>query len=323
MSNKYDFCKFKEMIINANNIAIFTHILPDGDAIGSSCAIATMLRNMGKNAYVYMPSKVLDEYYYLNIENIIRYEFPKEYDLIIATDCADIDRIGDYSSVFKNFTNSIAIDHHKTFQNFANINFVSSQSSSACEFLFDIMNECGYEINKEIAEFLYLGILRDTGGFMHDCTTPHTLRVVANLLEYEFDAENFNRHFMMRISFKNAMLLKTALNNLQLFDDGKIAISTISNKDLKNYNANIDDTGGLISHILSIDKVEIAVLITESTCGVHKLSLRSKYDVDVSDIAKDFGGGGHCKASGCQMYGKIEKIVGAVKKSIEKRLIKE
>ena len=311
------------MIDKSKNVAIFTHLLPDGDAIGSSCAMALMLRNMGKTAHVYLPSTVLEEYNYFNVEDIICYEYPNNYDLIIATDCADKDRMGDYSHIFNNFKNSIAIDHHKTFQDFASVNFVSPESSSACEFIFDIMNECGYEITKSVAEFLYLGILRDTGGFMHDCTSPHTLRVTADLLEYGIDAENLNRHFMMRITLKNAMLLKTVLNNLQLFDDGKIAISTISNKELKSYDASIEDTGGLISHILSIDKVEVAVLITESNNNVHKLSLRSKYNVDASEIAKDFGGGGHTKAAGCQMYGKIEKIVGVVRKSIEKRLTKE
>ena len=318
---KFEYDKLIEMIDKANNIAIFTHLLPDGDAVGSSCAVATYLRSIGKNATVYMPAPVLDEYKYFDVDSLISYNKPTNFDLIITTDC-DRERVADFNIITGGFNNIIAIDHHKTFCPFATLNFVNCESSSACELVYDIFEKCKFKINKTVAEFLYLGILRDTGGFMHSCTTPHTLRIAAELLEYGIDAENINRHFMMRITYKNAMLLKVALNNLNLFGNKRIAISSISKKDLAQYDAKVDDTGGVISHILSIDSVEIAVLITEASNNVHKISFRSKYDVDVSDIAKDFGGGGHAKASGCQMYGKIENIISSIKKSIEKRLIK-
>ena len=306
-------------ISSAKNIAIFTHILPDGDAIGSSCALACLLQNMGKNAKVYLQSPIPDEYKYFFIDDIVAYEVPKNLDLVIIADCADVDRLGNFSRFVKNAEKSIAIDHHKTFVPFAKHNFVSETSSSASEFLCDIFNNQSLSLDKRIAEFLYLGILRDTGGFMHDCTSSHTLRVVADLLDYNIDAENINRHFMMRTTYKTTMLLKVVLNNLSFYNFGKIAISNISKAELDSYNALVEDTGGIIGHILSIDTVEIAVLITEASPNVHKVSIRSKYNLDASDVAKDFGGGGHKKASGCQMYGQIQKITNALVKAIQRR----
>ena len=315
-----DFSIIKDLINNANNVAILTHILPDGDAIGSSCALATLLQELGKKSKVYLQAQLPEEYQYFFVSDLIEYKKPENVDLIIITDCAGIDRVGDYSNLIKKCDNTLAIDHHKTFMPFAKHNFVSIGSSSASEFIYDILMNQDFIIDKRIAEFIYLGILRDTGGFMHDCTTSHTLRVVADLLEHKIDAENINRHFMMRTSYKTTMLLKTALNNLQMYNLSKIAVSFISQDDLKKYNAVVEDTGGVISHILSIDTVEVAVLITEASPNVHKVSIRSKNNIDASEVAKDFGGGGHAKASGCQMYGQIFKIINALVKAIQKRI---
>lgn len=312
---------FKEKIDDAKNIVIFTHIIPDGDAIGSSFGLASALKNMNKNVCVVLSELVLDEYKYLNLDEFLRYEIPENVDLMISTDCAILDRIGKFSAIFNDFGNTIAIDHHVSFDSFAKLNFVSPESSSACEFLYDIFNECNIAIDKQVAEFLYLGILRDTGGFMHSCTTPSTFRVAANLLEKGIDLENINRHFMMTTTLKTTLLLKTALENLNMSNYGKIAISTISCQELKQHNATVENTGGIIGNILAINTVEVAILVTEVQPNVHKVSIRTK-NLNANEIANDFGGGGHIKASGCQMYGKRNKVINALQKASEARLLK-
>ncbi len=315
--------KFKEYIEQSKNIAIFTHLIPDGDAIGSAFGLAKLLKKLGKKVKVYLPSNLPEEYKYFNILDYLSCDNPlnNNFDLLIATDCGAYDRLGDYSKYFLSHSKTIVIDHHISFEPFAKLNLLSVESSSASEFVYDLICQCNYEIDKEIAELLYLGILRDSGGFMYSCTTPHTLRAVANLLEYKIDYENINRYFMMRSSYEKTMLLKVVLNNLKLFLNNEVVISHISMDELCMNKATIEDTGGIIAQILSIDKVQVAVLITETTKNVHKVSIRSKFEVDASQIALEFGGGGHKKASGFQITGKIDNIITKIIKSIEKRLV--
>ena len=305
---KMNFKIIKEKVTNAKDIAIFTHIIPDGDAIGSSCALAQCLQNMGKTAKVYIQEKLSDEFEKLGIEDLITYDAPKSADLVIITDCSNSERIGAYEPFIKESKNSIAIDHHIAFDNFAVCNFLNAKSCSACEFLFDIFTEIGFKIDKRMAELLYLGIIRDSGGFMYNNTTAHSHVVVAKLFDLGVDFESINRQYMSTITMKGAMVLKAALNNLVFFEDNRFAMSTISVSELQKIDASINDTGAIVNQILSIEPVEVAVLATEVNKNVFKVSIRSKYDIDANLLAQKFGGGGHKKAAGCQLFGTREKI---------------
>ena len=311
-----DYKIIKEKIEQANDIAIFTHIIPDGDAIGSSCAVAQCLQNMGKNAKVYIQEKLCDEFVALQIDDLITYDAPKNVDLVIVTDCSGVDRLGIYEAFVKESKNSIAIDHHISFCNFAVCNFINDKSCSACEFLCDIFKSINFKIDKRMAELLYLGIIRDSGGFMFSNTTSHSHRVVANLLDLGFDFEEINRRYMNTMSYKTAMILKTALNNVLFYKKNRLAVSTISVQELKEYNADINDTGAIVNQILAIDPVEVAVLATEVNKNAFKVSIRTKFDIDANAIADKFGGGGHMKASGCKVYGTKDKVVGEFLKVI-------
>ncbi len=310
----------KEKVVNAREIAIFTHIIPDGDAIGSSCAFALCLRNMGKNAKVYIQEKLSDEFEKLEINDLITYDAPKSADLVIITDCSNSERVGIYEPFIKESKNSIAIDHHIAFNNFAVCNFLNAQSCSACEFLFDIFTEIGFQIDKRMAELLYLGIIRDSGGFMYNNTTSHSHVVAAKLFDLGIDFEDINRRYMSTISMKGAMVLKTALNNLAFYENNRFAVSSITAQELQKFDADINDTGAIVSQILSIEPVEVAVLATEVNKNVFKVSIRSKYDVDANLLAQEFGGGGHKKAAGCQLFGTREKIAEEFLKIIRKHL---
>lgn len=310
----------KDKVAVAKNIAIFTHIIPDGDAIGSSCALAQCLQKMGKNAKVYIQEKLSDEFEKLDINDLITYDAPKNADLVIITDCSNAERVGAYEQFIKESKNSIAIDHHIAFNEFAVYNFLNTKSCSACEFLFDIFSKIGFQIDKRMAELLYLGIIRDSGGFMYDSTTSHSHIVVAKLFNLGIDFKDINRRYMGTISMKSAMILKTAFNNLNFFENDRFAISTITTQELQKIGADINDTGVVVGQILSIEPVEIAVLATEVSKNIFKVSIRSKYDFDANMLAKEFGGGGHKKAAGCQLYGTREKIVDDILKIIRMHL---
>ncbi len=304
-----DFEIIKNKINQAQKIAIFTHIIPDGDAVGSACTVAHYLQSIGKEAKVYFQEQLSDEYVKLHIDDLISYQEPTDYDLIICTDCSNSERVGKYEPFVQSCDNTIAIDHHIAFDDFAANNFLSVKSSSTCEFLFDIFQALDFKIDKRMAELMYLGIIRDSGGFMYNNTTAHTHYVAEKLFDLGINHEWLNRQYMNTISLQNAMVLKYALNNLALFESNRFAISTITRKELQNIGATINDTGIVVSQILSIDSVEVAIFATEVSAGVFKVSIRSKYDIDANKIAQVFGGGGHSKASGCKVYGSREKVV--------------
>ena len=311
-----DYTIIKEKVAQAKNIAIFTHIIPDGDAIGSSCAVAQCLQNMGKNARVYIQEKLCDEFATLKVDDLITYDAPQNIDLAIVTDCSGIDRLGVYEAFVKESKNSIAIDHHISFTDFAVCNFINDKSSSACEFLYDIFTSINYKIDRRMAELLYLGIIRDSGGFMFSNTTSHTHSVVAKLLDFGFNFEEINRRYMNTMSYKTAMVLKMALNNVLFYENNKLAMSTISIQELKEYDADINDTGAIVNQILAIEPVEVAILATEVNKNAFKVSIRTKFDMDANVIAHKFGGGGHMKAAGCKVYGTKDKVVSEFLKTI-------
>ncbi len=304
-----DYNIIKERVAAAKSIAIFTHIIPDGDAISSACAVAYWLQQIGKNAKVYLQEKLCDEFGKLDINDLITYDTPQNIDLIIITDCAKSERVGIYEQMVKESKNCIVIDHHTSFSEYATYNFLNTASCSTCEFLYDIFSNIGVKIDKKMAELLYLGIIRDSGGFMHNNTTANSHIVVAKLFEIGIDFDYINRRYMNTVSLKGIMVLKTALNNLEFFIDNRLAVSTISVQELQKIGANINDTGIIVNQILAIEPVEIAILATEVSENVYKVSIRSKFDIDVDMIAREFGGGGHSRASGCQIYGTRKKIL--------------
>lgn len=319
---KNEIKELKDRLISAKNVAVVTHMTPDGDAIGSSCAVAQCLKNMGINVCVYLLEPILDEYKYFDLEDLIAVKPPENFDLIIATDCPTLERLGQYAVQFKSAKNSIVFDHHISFTNFASLNFINAKASSACEYIYDIFKACEFQCDKKVLEFLYLGILRDTGGFMFDCTTSNTFKAISEMLNNGIDFDKINRHFMMTVSYKSSMLLKEALCNLNLYELGKIGLSIISLNDLKKYDARVDDTAGIINQILAIESVEVAILATEVTNNTYKVSFRSKGEIDVNEVAQTLGGGGHQRASGCRAFGSKERVQRLLSNAVKERFNK-
>lgn len=297
-----------EAIKNANNIGILTHKIPDGDAIGSSCGLAYILKNMNKCVEVLFEKPLKDEYDILDLSDIISYEPTFDYDLIISTDCGDTTRFGIHEPIFVSHKNTINIDHHLTNTKFAKINYVKAECSSASEYVFEIFDDLGIEIPLKSQELLYLGIIRDCGAFMHNNTSSDTHRVVAKMIDNGIKFDKINEHFMQTTALKSIILQKYALNSMEFFYDKKLLIMNLPYYVFEKENCTIEDTGSLVSIGISVEGVELAIMISEAQPNVHKISFRSRENVDCSLIAQAFGGGGHKRASGCQLKGSYSKI---------------
>ncbi len=315
------FQKINSKLAKAEKVGIFSHINPDGDAMGSAYSLKLALLGMGKKAEVFLlpnPDKNAEDIVYGKEKTEVEI---KDCDLLAAVDCADIKRLGEYAEVFENHKNTISIDHHITHRKFAKETAVRD-ISSCCELMADLFETMGIELTKEIASNLYIGIVSDTGNFKYSCVSPDTLRVAANLLEKGIDGAAISKKMFDTKSVEYYNLMKTALGRLQVYEDGKVAILYLSQQDFDD--ANLDEGGavGIVALPTSVEGVIVGVYIRQRGDKEYKISLRSVKDVDVAEVAETLGGGGHIRASGYSVNADkpLETIKAEVLTEIKKQL---
>lgn len=304
------FSEIKNYIENSNNIIIFPHKNADGDCLGSSYALKLALEKMGKNAYV-MEEKE-DNNRLLKV--IYTYEnVPLKADLAISVDCGDEDRLGTRRDVYFSYDKKINIDHHGTNSFYGDVNYVDSKAAATGEIIFNLINYLDIEINREIACNLYVALISDTGGFAYSNTTPDTMNIGAKLLEYDINHNEIYAYLFDTNTLSALRLMASALNSLTVYGDGKIAVVSVTNEDIENAGATLDEAGMLVNLPRTLDTAEVAVSLREVDEGT-KVSFRSK-NTDVSKVAVKFGGGGHMKAAACVMNCSL--------KEAEETLVKE
>lgn len=308
--------KIIEQLKNCKNVAIFTHKRPDGDCFGAASALKQALIKLGAKCDIYCDGIINDNYLFIKYVGEVNQTTLDSYDLGVAVDCSDLNRLGKYSSLFCTIDKTIKIDHHKTAEDFAKLNHVEILGST-CEILFDLIKELGVEFDTEIANSLYAGVASDTGCFMHDSTTTNTHLVAAELLKYGFDLDRANYLLFKRKTVGQINLLSRALSHIRFVCNNKVAITYLTRKDFQEFGCANTETFGIVNTCADIDTVDIGVLISEDKPGLYACSFRGKGRVDVSKICEEFGGGGHVRASGCNIFGtyktvisKIEKVVG-------------
>lgn len=305
-------------IINAINkvkkIGIFTHMNPDGDAIGSSMALYLGLKQLNKEVDI-----IADEYskcfeFLPNLE-VIKKEGSPNYDLAIALDCATKGRLYDPNNSFDNSLTTVSIDHHTSNTFFANYNYIEDKSPAACKTLIKVLKGLNISINKEIGEFLMAGIITDTGGFRYDTVDDETFEFAASMLDLGINISNiYYRTFDIKTKtqFKLSAL---ASERLKFYCNEKIALTYLTKKDFDKYKAGTGDHEGIVNIGRNIEGVEVSIFLREDQQDIYKVSLRSNNYVNVSEIAEVFDGGGHDKAAGLTIEDKLDVAI--------KRLIKE
>ncbi|SHJ67319.1 phosphoesterase RecJ domain-containing protein [Caminicella sporogenes DSM 14501] len=302
---------YLELFEGRKNIIILPHILPDGDTIGSSIALFYALKKLEKRVYIILNDKLPSNLKFLNANSkiITTEDFEKlsiKPDLIITVDSSDTDRLGDRAYLLDLCSEVLNIDHHSTNTNYGKYNLVNSKAAACGEIIYELLKKLKIYIDKNIATALYVALSTDTGSFKYSNTTPLTLRIAADLIEKGIDFSFINTELYQNKPINKIKLLSDVLNSLELHFDGKLAVIYVTNDMLKKNKIDISDTDGIIEYARDIEGVNIAVLLKEFSDNTIKVSLRSKYDFDVSIIAKKFGGGGHKKAAGCTIYDTID-----------------
>lgn len=312
--------EIKEKIFEASNILILTHENPDGDAIGSSLGFMHALKKVGKKVTVLIPT-VNDMFGFLPGYDEIKSDISdvSEFDLCVALDSSDIDRLHSCKPYFEQIKNTIVIDHHITNQNFGDVNYVNAIASSTCQNLIVVLAAMEIAISKEMAECIYTGILTDTGGFRYN-TQSETFEFAAMLLETGIDISKIYRLVFDMTTENRTRLLARALERLEILEDGKVSFTYITSKDEEELQNQDGDHEGIVNYGRNIDGVEVSIFLREKDNNNFKISLRANEYVDVSQIASKFAGGGHLRAAGFELSGDIEQIKQTVVEEIKKQL---
>lgn len=291
-------------------VAIVSHRNPDGDAVGSSLALYFLLHKLKSETSILLPSAIPDFFEWMpgsdhfligdhqpvDAEKII-----KEAEVIFCLDFNQLDRIDKIGEwIDESAAVKILIDHHLNPGSFCDYVYSDISASSTCQLLLEWIQKIGWEhlIDSQIATSLYVGILTDTGNFRYNIN-PTLFRMTATLLEHGINHQYVQNKIFNSMSEKRLRLLGHSLiNRLQVLTEFKTGIIVLSKEDYELFEIERGDTEGIVNFVLQLENVTMAILVNEQPT-IIKLSLRSKGDFSVEEIArKYFKGGGHKNASG-------------------------
>ncbi|HAK58622.1 MAG TPA: DHH family phosphoesterase [Lachnospiraceae bacterium] len=306
-------------IERADSIAISGHVRPDGDAIGSSMGLYYYLAdNYPEKTVCVFLEDVPDSFAHIRDEDAMTRRMD-HYDLFIALDSGDVERLGDAGKVMQNDSDYIInIDHHITNTLFGNKNIVDAKASSTCQILFTLMDE--EKISKLTAMALYTGIIHDTGVFKHSNTSYQTMRIAGKLMRKGIAFGEIIDNSFYNKTYKQLQIMGRCLTESVRVMDGLVIFAVMRLKDMEFYGAKPSDLDGVIDELRTTEGVEVAILLSERAPDEFKVSMRSNQVVDVASIAKYYGGGGHIKASGCTMQGSSYDVINALTAHIENQL---
>lgn len=323
MKEKCDIKTLNKVLDENKNFMIVSHITPDGDAIGSLLAMTLALEKIGKKVIPVIRDKLPKKYSFLpGFDKISEEQPPVRCDVSICLDCGDKERLG-FDKDIKSMSNLVVnIDHHKSNSFFGDLNFVFPNASSVGEIVYFYISSFT-EIDLDIANCIYTSIITDTGSIGYSNTNSTSLRVLAELVEIGVKPDYIRRKVFDIKTIEYLKLLKLTLDTLEISNNGKIACLYITNCIMKESNAKDEDTDGIINYARDLEDVEVAVLFKEREDNTIKVGLRSNEWVDVSIIAKRYGGGGHARASGFTLNTDLAKSRRMVLDSIEKYMMEE
>lgn len=303
-----EFAGIAALIETRRRFLLFGHIDPDGDCIGSMLALAAFLRGKGKEVGCFTPGDMAEIYLALPLVKLFMREedLPSfKPDMVFALDSPTTARTADLV-VHGSGVPVVNIDHHPTNERYGEINVVDERASAAAILVYRFLAAVAPEsITPEMADYLYLGVLMDTGGFRFRNTNAEALATAARFVELGARAHELAHDFIYVKKLGTLKLLARALDDLEVHGGGRIAAMRISRGMLAAAGAAMSDTEGFVDYAASIDDVELAALFREVGENEIRVSLRSRNDNDVASLAEKFGGGGHRNAAGLTIHGDL------------------
>jgi phosphoesterase RecJ-like protein len=301
------------VLSRCKRVLLTTHVRPDGDALGSTAALAMALQQKGIHAEVLLLSHLPRKYAFVFQENEIVFHDAETawppglsldaFDAFVSVDTGTWSQLpGLREKVLAYAKPRIVIDHHLTQEDWADVKLVVKEAAAAAEIIGELLSLWDVKIDQKIASALYVALVSDTGWFQFSNTRPYTLRLAALLMEAGVDTDRLYQFLYQNERKERVALQARALASLELLKDGRLAVIRITKADFAATGANVPDTENLINLPLQIATVEVCLLMTEpADFGPVRVSLRSKGHIDVAKFAEQFGGGGHARASGLKL----------------------
>jgi len=319
--------QIRDQILERRRFLITSHARPDGDSIGSQLAMAFALDALGKQVRIVNVDSAPDHYQEFpgmeRIEIATRVERP-EVDAVIVMECSEMGRTG-VSGLEREYL--INIDHHAGNQLYGALNWHDDTAAACGEMVFDLIQALGVPLSAEIATHIYLAILTDTGSFHHSNITPRTFDICRQCVEAGVTPAVMARRVFDSNSFGKLKLIGALLDDMELADEGRLAVLHLDDEMLAATGSTHNDTEGLINLPLTAREIQAVVFFKVTQNGAVRVSMRSKYDVDVRRVANEFGGGGHKNAAGFTVSGPlnevragiVQRLVGAIAEGLETR----
>lgn len=305
--------KLLSLIRDNKNFLIITHLNPEGDAIGSSLALAIGLKKMGKDVYLLNKHPVPKTLRFLPSSDLFKNRPPSKIpDVLFLIDCNNLERTGFEGLHAKEI---VVIDHHGIPDKLLPATaYISTSASATGELIYKLLLSLKVQIDKDIATNIYTAIMVDTGGFRYSNTTTESLRIASRLVDLGAKPWDIAREVYENIDYGTMRLFAFTLSTLKRRDG--IAWLTVTNDMFKRTGTTAEDTENFVDYARRIKGVEVGLLFREDKDGICKVSLRSKGRIDVARIARGFGGGGHPAAAGCKIKGSIEDVKKKVLKAV-------
>jgi phosphoesterase RecJ-like protein len=293
-----------------NKVLISTHAKPDGDALGSVLGLARILKANGKQAGIVRPDSLPRRYEpFVEAGDLLEAIDEKEWDALVVLDCGDISRVEDGAGKVAAAMAVINIDHHHSNTEFGEINWVDSKCSSTGEMIYRLAREAGWKISPPAAEALWVALVTDTGRFSYENTTPEVLNVAAELVAMGVPVSKINHTIYESVTLKGQRLRARAMASLEVCEDGAVALVRLGREDFEATGCGTEETEDIVNIPRSIEGAKIALLLyelpEEESKTSTKASFRTVEPYDAALICRTLGGGGHQRAAGCSVEGRL------------------
>ena len=314
-----------KLINEKNDFLIATHIKPEGDAIGSSLALALGLKKIGKRVYLINRDPVPSMLRFLPSSRLFKRRPPRKmFDLLFLLDCNTLERTGFKTGV--RAENTAIVDHHilndDAVQSISkSLTYINPEAAATGVLVYKILQALKIPLDKRIATNLYTSILDDTGGFRYSNTDPESLKIASYLVEAGAKPYEITKELYENVTLSSIRLRTLALSTIKMKDG--VAWIIVTEDMLRRTRTTAEDTEDFVNFPRGVKGVEVAVFFREEDSGFCKVSLRSKGSINVAKLADGLGGGGHAAAAGCKVRGSLkevqEKVLKIVRRAIKRR----
>ncbi len=302
--------KIVKALKKAKKVAIFTHLNPDGDALGSAFSMKYVLEAIGKEAVVYLEKPMPEKFNFLGNDYVIGDETTKsDADTALVVDCGAFDRLGTLQNTCKSIPRLLCIDHHFSGAPFGDVCYKDAESAATAQMVYKVSTKLTKQLPLLACEAMYTGLSTDTGHFKFSNVSPETLKIAGELVARGVNHRNITRVLYDTVSLGKLIFMGKAAEKIEFFNDGKIGVLKAPMDFLKEYGLVYDDVEELPNLAMRLKDVYVSVLVKdkENDENAKRVSLRGKDCIDLSRVAEEFGGGGHKNAAACVMDGDIDQ----------------